>query len=153
MFGKIMSISDDMMENYFTLLTDQTIEQIEKLVNPEKTHPKQAKVLLGKTIVSQFYDESTSEAAAAEFHKVFAQGQLPDEIPDVEIPAGPVAASKLLLHCKLVSSGGEAKRMIKQSAAGIDGEKLNDPHAEITPKDGMVIRVGKRKFARLKVTP
>ena len=151
MFGKIMSISDDMMENYFTLLTDRTIEQIEELVNPDKTHPKQAKVLLGKTIVGQFYNESAAQAAAAEFDKVFAQGQLPEEIPDVDIPAEPIAASKLLLHCKLVSSGGEAKRMIKQSAAVIDGKKLNDPHAEITPKDDMIIRVGKRKFARLKV--
>ncbi|MHC4727870.1 MAG: tyrosine--tRNA ligase [Planctomycetota bacterium] len=151
MFGKIMSISDDMMENYYTLLTDQTIERIEELVNPDKTHPKQAKVLLGKTIVSQFYNETAAQAAAAEFDKIFAQGQLPDEIPDVDIPAEPVAASKLLLHCKLVSSGGEAKRMIKQSAAAINGKKLNDPHAEITPKDGMIIRVGKRKFARLKV--
>ncbi|MHC4241910.1 MAG: tyrosine--tRNA ligase [Planctomycetota bacterium] len=151
MFGKVMSISDDMMENYFTLLTNQTIEQIAELVNPDKTHPKKAKVSLGKTIVSQFYDEKAAQAAAAEFDKVFAKGQLPDEIPDVDIPAVPIAASKLLLHCKLVSSGGEAKRMIKQSAAGIDGKKLNDPNSEITPKDGMIIRVGKRKFARLKV--
>jgi len=151
MFGKVMSISDDMMENYFTLLTRQTIEQIAELVNPDKTHPKKAKVLLGKTIVSQFYDESAAQAAAAEFEKVFAKGQLPDEIPDIDIPSEPVSASKLLLHCQLVSSGGEAKRMIKQSAAGIDGIKLDDPHAEIIPKDGMIIRVGKRKFARLKV--
>ena len=151
MFGKVMSISDDMMENYFTLLTNQTIEQIAELVNPDKTHPKKAKVLLGKIIVSQFYDESAAQVAAAEFDKVFAKGQLPDEIPDIDIPAEPIAASKLLLHCKLVSSGGEAKRMIKQSAAGIDGEKLDNPNTEITPKDGMIIRVGKRKFARLKV--
>jgi len=151
MFGKVMSISDDMMENYFTLLTDLTTEHIAELVNSDKTHPKQAKVLLGKTIVSQFYNEQTAQAAAAEFDKVFAQGQLPDEIPDVDIPAEPIAAGKLLLHCQLVSSGSEAKRMIKQSAAGIDGEKLNDPNTEITPKDGMIIRVGKRKFARLKV--
>jgi tyrosyl-tRNA synthetase len=76
---------------------------------------------------------------------------LPEEITEVEMPAEPIAAGKLLLACKLVSSGGEAKRMIKQSAASIDGEKLTDPNAEITPKDGAVIRVGKRKFARLKV--
>jgi len=151
MFGKVMSISDDMMENYFTLLTSQTIEQITELVNPGKTHPKEAKVLLGKTIVSQFYDEPAAQDAAAEFDKVFAKGQLPDEIPDIDISTEPISASKLLLHCQLVSSGGEAKRMIKQSAAGIDGKKLNDPHAQITPKEGMIIRVGKRKFARLKV--
>ena len=151
MFGKVMSISDDMMENYFTLLTDLPSEKIAELVSPDKTHPKQAKVLLGKTIVAQFYDQSTAQNAVAEFDKVFAQGQLPDEIPEVEIPTKPIVASKLLLACKLVSSGGEAKRMIKQSAAGIDGKKLKDPNAEITPKDGMVIRVGKRKFARIKV--
>ena len=151
MFGKVMSISDDMMENYFTLLTDLLTDKIAELTNSDKTHPKQAKVLLGKTIVAQFYNEAAAQAAAAEFDKVFAQGRLPDEIPDIDIPAEPIAASKLLLYCKLVSSGGEAKRMIKQSAASIDGEKLDDPNAEITPKDGMVIRVGKRKFARLKV--
>ncbi len=151
MFGKVMSISDDMMENYFTLLTDLQSEKIAELISPDKTHPKQAKVLLGKTIVAQFYDQSAAQAAAAEFDKVFAQSQLPDEIPVVKITAGPISASKLLLHCKLVSTGGEAKRMIKQGGASIDGKKLDDPNAEITPEDGMVVRVGKRKFARLKL--
>jgi tyrosyl-tRNA synthetase len=152
MFGKVMSISDDMMENYFTLLTSLPGEKITELVNPEKTHPKEAKVILGKTIVSQFYDEAAAQRAAAEFDKVFAQGQLPEEIPEVEISSEPIAASKLLLHCKLVSSGGDAKRMIKQSAASIDNEKLSNPNAEIIPKNGMVIRVGKRNFARLRVS-
>jgi len=151
MFGKVMSISDDMMENYFTLLTGMPAERISELVDPGKTHPKKAKVLLGKMIISQFYGEEAAEAAAAEFEKVFAKGQLPEEIPEVEMTAEPIAASKLLLACKLVSSGGEAKRMIKQSAASIDGEKLTDPNIAITPKEGAVIRVGKRKFARLKV--
>jgi len=153
MFGKVMSISDDMMENYFTLLTDQPSEKITDFVNPDKTHPKEAKVLLGKTIVTQFYNESASAAAAAEFDKVFAQGQLPDEIPEIEIAAGPIPAGKLLLACKLVSSGGEAKRMIKQAAVIIDAEKIDDPNKQIAPADGMVVQVGKRKFARLKVRP
>jgi tyrosyl-tRNA synthetase len=151
MFGKVMSISDDMMENYYTLLTNLPAEKIAELVDPGKTHPKEAKVLLGKMIVSQFYGEAAADAAAAEFEKVFARGQLPEEITEVEMPAEPIAAGKLLLACKLVSSGGEAKRMIKQSAASIDGEKLTDPNAEITPKEGAIIRVGKRRFARLKV--
>ena len=151
MFGKVMSISDNMMENYFTLLTNLPAERIAELVDPGKTHPKEAKVLLGKMIVSQFYGEGAADAAAAEFEKVFAQGQLPEEIQEVEMSAEPISAGKLLLACKLVSSGGEAKRMIKQSAASIDGEKLTDPNAEIPPKEGAVIRVGKRKYARLKV--
>jgi len=151
MFGKVMSISDDMMENYFTLLTDLPAGKIAELVNPDKTHPKEAKVLLGKMIVAQFYDEARAQAVAVEFDKVFARGQLPDDIPDVEIAPGPIAAGKLLLHCKLVATGGEAKRMIKQGGATVDGEKLSDPHAEITPADGAVVRVGKRKLARLTV--
>jgi len=165
MFGKVMSISDDMMENYFTLLTDLTTEKINELVNPQKTHPKEAKVKLAKIIVAQFWDKtpsgtlsvqssdtvSISDSVAIEFDRVFAQKQLPEKIPEVKISAEPIAAGKLLLHCKLVSTGGEAKRMVKQGGASIDGKKLDDPNAEITPEDGMVIRVGKRKFARLKV--
>ncbi len=150
MFGKVMSISDDMMENYFTLLTDLPTDKITELVNPDKTHPKKTKVLLGKTIVAQFYDKASAEGAAAEFDKVFAQSQLPDDIREVEIAPEPIPAGKLLVHCKLVSSGGEAKRMIKQSAVSIAGKKITDPNVEIVPKDGMIVQVGKRRFARLK---
>ena len=150
MFGKVMSISDEMMENYFTLLTNLETRKIAELVDPEKTHPKEAKVLLGKTIVAQFCDESAAENAAVEFDKVFAQGQLPDEIPEVRISAKPIMTSKLLMHCKLVSSGGEGKRMIRQAGVSIDGKKVTDPNMEITPADGMIVQVGKRKFARLK---
>jgi len=151
MFGRVMSISDEMMENYFTLLTDIRAEEIAELANPSKTHPKEAKVLLGKTIVAQFHDEDAARRAAAEFEKVFAKGQLPDNMPEVVIEADAITASKLLVKCRLVESGGEAKRMIKQSAVSIDSKKISDPNAEIAPTDGMVVQVGKRKFARLKV--
>ena len=151
MFGKVMSISDEMMENYFTLLTDLSADKIAELVNPDRTHPKEAKVLLGKTIVAQFYNDATAQLAAAKFDKVFAQRQLPDDIPEIQIAAEPIMASKLLLYCKLVPSGGEAKRMIKQSAVSINNNKINDPNAQITPTEGMIIQVGKRKFAKLKV--
>ena len=177
MFGKVMSISDDMMENYFTLLTDLPEDQIAELLNPDTTHPMQAKIQLGQMIVAQFYDTdsidttaSTSyepaadepptgtvtfgavaDATAAEFISVFSEKQLPARIPEIETKTKPMMASKLLLHCKLVQSGSEAKRMIRQSAVTIDGKKVTDPNAEITPTSGMVIQVGKRKFAKLKV--
>jgi tyrosyl-tRNA synthetase len=151
MFGKVMSISDEMMENYFTLLTNLSAERITELVNPDKTHPKEAKVLLAKTILIQFYDENTAEAAAAEFDKVFAQGQLPDDIPEIKMYAEPIMASKLLVTSNLVPSGSEAKRMIKQGAVEIDKNKIDDPNTSITPADGMIIQVGKRKFARLRI--
>jgi tyrosyl-tRNA synthetase len=166
MFGKVMSISDEMMENYFTLLTDFPAEKISELINPQKTHPKEAKVLLAKTIVAQFWDKIPSdtlsineseisalpsEAAVAEFDRVFSKKQLPEGIPEIMIPAHQVAASKLLLTCKLVPSGSEAKRMIKQGAVEINRNKIDDPNILITPADGMIIQVGKRKFAKIKV--
>ncbi len=150
MFGKVMSISDDMMENYFTLLTDLPAEKIAELINPAKTHPKEAKVLLGKTIVAQFYGDKNAQLAAEQFDKVFAQRQLPDDIPQILISAEPIMASKLLVHCKLVPSSSEAKRMINQGAVTIDGGKITDPNEQITTRDGMVIQVGKRRFVRLK---
>jgi tyrosyl-tRNA synthetase len=151
MFGKLMSISDKMMENYFTLLTDLPSKKIAELTSPDKTHPKDAKVLLGKTIVTQFYNEATAQLAAEQFEKVFAQKQLPDEIPEFKIANKPISAKQLLLSCKLVETGGEAKRMVLQAAVSIDGRKISDPNIEITPKNGMVIQVGKRKFATLTV--
>ncbi len=152
MFGKVMSISDDMMENYFTLLTDIGAERIAELTDPSKTHPKEAKVLLGKTIVGTFYNEEAAQVAATEFEKIFAKKQLPEEMPEMKISAEPIAAAKLLLACELVASGGEAKRMIKQGGASIDGRKLSNPNEEITPQTGQVVKVGKRKFAKLQTT-
>ena len=151
MFGKTMSIPDNLMENYFTLLTDVPVEKIKELTDPSKTHPKQAKVLLGKMIVEQFHGKAAAEAAAAEFDKVFAQNQLPDDMPVVKISAEPIAASKLLLACKLVETGGEAKRMIQQGGVKINEAKVADPNAPITPEEGMIVQVGKRKFAKLNV--
>ncbi|MHC4411728.1 MAG: tyrosine--tRNA ligase [Planctomycetota bacterium] len=135
MFGKVMSISDDMMENYFTLLTDLPVERIAELVNPAKTHPKEAKVLLGKTVIAQFYNEKAADLSAAQFDKVFAQGQLPDDIPEVEIPYGTNTFNKV----------------VTLSHKSVDGKKIIDPNAQITPADGMIIQVGKRRFAKLKV--
>ena len=151
MFGKTMSIPDELMENYFTLLTDIPADEIKALCDASKTHPKEAKVKLGKMIVEQFYDAASAEAAAAEFDKVFAQNQLPDDMPEVEIAAEPIMASKLLTQCGLVESGGEAKRMCKQGGVKINDEKIADPSQEIMPADGMVVQVGKRKFAKLKI--
>jgi tyrosyl-tRNA synthetase len=151
MFGKIMSISDAMMENYFTLLTALPVEQIAELTDPNKTHPKQAKVLLGKTIVAQFYGQAAAEAAAAEFEKIFAQGQLPEDIPECPLPATPILVKNLLTTCNLVETSGEAKRMVQQGGVSIDGQRATDANAELLPRDGMVIQVGKRRFARLRV--
>jgi len=149
MFGKIMSISDEMMANYYTLLTNLPADEIATLVDPGQTHPKEAKVHLGKTIVTQFYGAELADVAAAEFEKVFAQGQLPDEMPEVALPAEEISVKQLLTLCRLVDSGGEAKRMVAQGGVSIDGQKAADPNAAVTPTEGMIVQVGKRRFARV----
>jgi len=151
MFGKVMSISDDLMENYFTLLTDERTEKIAELIDPARTHPKEAKVFLGKTIVAQFYDVAAADAAAAHFDKVFAQKQLPDEIPTFQIGSGIVTVKQVLLSSGLVETGGQAKRMVAQGAVTIAGQRMQDPNAEITPEDGSVVKVGPRRFAQMKI--
>jgi len=151
MFGKVMSIPDELMANYYTLLTSVPESEITALCNSSKTHPKEAKVRLGKTIVEWYWGREAADAAAAEFERVFAQKQLPDDMTEVKMTAAPVMASKLLLEAGLVESGGEAKRAIKQGGASIDGQRLSDPNDMITPRTGMVVRVGKRRFAKLVV--
>jgi tyrosyl-tRNA synthetase len=151
MFGKVMSISDEMMENYYTLLTDIPVEKIKELVNSQKTHPKEAKVFLGKTIIKQFYGEEAAETAAQEFEKVFAQKQLPQDMPEIKIAGDAITAAKLLSACNMVASGGEAKRLIAGGGMSVDGEKVTDPNKSITPTSGMIIRAGKLKFAKLVV--
>lgn len=151
MFGKVMSISDEMMENYYTLLTDIPAEKIKELVDSQKTHPKEAKVFLGKTIIKQFHDEAAAQTAADEFEKVFAQKQLPQDMPEVKISPEPITAAKLLTACNLVASGGEAKRLIAGGGLSIDGGKITDPNKSITPANGMIVRAGKLKFAKLMV--
>ena len=88
---------------------------------------------------------------ATEFEKVFAQNQLPTDMPEIKISSQEVAIAKLIANCKLVSSGGEAKRLIAQGGVTVDGEKITTPNHLVIPADGMIIRVGKRKFAKLLV--
>jgi tyrosyl-tRNA synthetase len=149
MFGKCMSISDTMMENYYTLLTDIPQSKISELLDPTKTHPKEAKILLGKIIVEQFHGEEAAGAAADEFERVVVQKQLPDDMPQVPVAPDPIPAGKLIFQCGLVESGGEAKRMIKQGGVEIDARRITDANEVITPKDGMILQVGKRKYAKL----
>ena len=103
-------------------------------------------------IVTQFYGSELADVAAAEFEKVFAQGQLPDEIPEVLLPGETLSVKQLLTLCRLVDSGGEAKRMVAQGGVSIDGQKASDPNASVTPANGMIVQVGKRRFAKVTVT-
>jgi tyrosyl-tRNA synthetase len=156
MFGKTMRIPDALMPNYFDLLTTRTQPEVRTLCDPGKTHPRQAKVTLARDIVTQFYDAATADREADLFDRVFRDGGLRDDIPEVairraEIGGDGLLPGKLLKLLGLVDSNMEGTRQVKQGGVSIDNQKLSDPQARIAPTDGMIVRVGKRRAARVKV--
>jgi len=152
MFERIMSIPDTAMPMYLTLLTDIDKETIDRLTNPGQTHPKQAKMVLGKEVVKYYHNAEAAEWAAQEFDRVHAQHQLPEDMPEVKVAnAQPQLLAKFLAEIKLVPSNSEGRRMIQQGGVKVDGEAISDVNSQITPKNGMVVQVGRRKFAKLVV--
>ncbi|MDR9828398.1 tyrosine--tRNA ligase [Vibrio sp. FNV 38] len=151
MFGKIMSISDDLMWSYFELLSFRPLEEIAEFkagVEAGK-NPRDVKVLLAKEIIARFHSEADADAAEQEFVNRFAKKQIPDEMPEFEFDAG-LPISNLLKEAGLCTSTSEAMRMVKQGAAKIDGDKVAD--AKFAPEAGTyVCQVGKRKFARITI--
>ncbi|MEZ9743069.1 tyrosine--tRNA ligase [Vibrio splendidus] len=151
MFGKIMSISDDLMWSYYELLSFRPLEEIAELkagVEAGK-NPRDVKVLLAKEIIARFHSEADAEAAEQEFVNRFAKNQVPDEMPEFEFEAGlPIA--NVLKEAGLVNSTSDAMRMIKQGAAKLEGEKIED--SKFVPEAGTAVyQVGKRKFARITI--
>ncbi|MCM8788911.1 MAG: tyrosine--tRNA ligase [Candidatus Omnitrophica bacterium] len=152
MFGKIMSIQDDLMESYASLLTDLDIVRFKKKA---KENPRQAKAFLAKTLVSHFFTETEAENAEENFNRVFKEKKLPDQIPEIKITASKLGSRKagivdILFLSGLVNSKSEAKRMISQKAVKVDGKTITDINIEIEP-DGKVFKVGKRKFGRVSI--
>ncbi len=151
MFGKVMSIPDALMENYYTLLTGVPPDEVARRCDPQQTHPRQSKGDLGKLIVAKYYDAPAAEAAAAEFDRVFAQRNAPADMPEIDVPSGPIGIVELITLAGFAKSNGEARRLIKQNAVSIDDEKITDIEAKVEPKNGAILRVGKRRFGRIAV--
>ncbi len=151
MFGKLMSIPDELMGNYARLLTSLEAARIDELTDPSRTHPRQAKASLAGMIVEQYHDADAARAAGEEFDRVFAEHKAPSEMPEIALPAGSMNVVDLVVQAGFAKSKGEAKRLVGQSAVSIDDEKINDIHAQITPQTGQVLKVGKRRFGRLVV--
>ncbi|MDH5924845.1 tyrosine--tRNA ligase [Vibrio lentus] len=151
MFGKIMSISDDLMWSYYELLSFRPLEEVAELkagVDAGK-NPRDVKVLLAKEIIARFHSEADAEAAEQEFVNRFAKNQVPDEMPEFEFEAGLLIAN-VLKEAGLVNSTSDAMRMIKQGAAKLEGEKIED--SKFVPEAGTAVyQVGKRKFARITI--
>lgn len=146
MFGKIMSISDELMWRYFELVL---CADAARIAEARAQHPRVAKDQLAQAVVARFHGAEAAAAASAEFARVFSQSQLPSDIPSVAIAEPELPLPALLVQCKLAGSNGEAKRLIEQGAVRIDEERMADPRARVAIRPGMIVRAGKRGFARI----
>ena len=158
-YGKAMSVPDELMLKYFELATDLSNEELEALERGLKdgsVHPRDAKMKLARTFVRMYHGEEAAEAAERHFVTVFQQRALPEDIetkvlPSSELTDGKIHIARLLTALGLQSSGSEARRSVQQGAVRLNEVKLTDPNGEVEPKSGDIIQVGKRKFARIEI--
>ncbi len=156
MFGKIMSISDDLMWRWFELLSFRPLSEIEKLRQEvaEGRNPRDVKFLLGEEIVARFHSPEAARKARENFIARFQKGAMPDEMPEVTLTAGPdgLPIANLLREAGLVQSTSEALRMIRQGAVRLDGERISDTKLRLPAGETHVFQVGKRRFAKVGLT-
>ena len=146
MFGKIMSIPDDAMRQYYTLCTDVALAEIDQII---AGHPMDAKKRLGREIVTIYHGAGAATEAQQAFEQQFSRGDEPDEMPEIEIAAGEILVADLLAQCFGVSKS-EARRLAQQGAVALDGEKIEDATQIVPVRDGMAVKMGKRRWARVK---
>lgn len=155
MYGKAMSIPDELMNKYFELVTDLPSEQIQTIKEELKAgtlHPRDAKMLLGKTIVRMYHGKEAAEQAEQHFISVFQQGLIPDEIPVVQWEGkAELNVIDLLVDLNMLNSKSEARRMIENRGVRINGEKIEDPQLQISIVNDLIIQVGKRKFIKVMI--
>jgi tyrosyl-tRNA synthetase len=153
MYGKAMSISDAMLDQYLTLaseIPDDELEAIRHALAEGSVNPRDVKMRLAYDIVRQFHGQAAAAQAQAEFVRVFQQRELPTDIPTCEVPGDqPVPIIELLIKAGLAESSSAARRLIAQGGVRVDDEKVEDIQASVVVKDGTILRVGKRKFVRI----
>jgi tyrosyl-tRNA synthetase len=152
-YGKVLSVSDDLMFRYFDLLSDLSNKEIADLkskVENNQLHPKEVKKQLARELTARFHGDAAARAAEENFEKVFQQGGVPDDLPEIRCTATqPIALPHLLVDAGLVKTTSEGRRMIQQSAVSIDGEKVTDVNSVIKPLGELLIKVGKRRFSKV----
>ena len=159
-YGKAMSIPDELMLKYYELATDISNEELAALrtgLADGSVHPRDAKMRLARTLVRMYHGEEAAEAAERHFRTVFQQRELPEDIPEVPLSRdvleqGKIRLIKLLVELGLQSSNGEARRSIEQGAVRVNERRINDIQAEVEVADGDIVQVGKRKFAKIRLT-
>ncbi len=158
MYGKVMSLPDDLIIRYFELVTDLTPAEVEKerkKLQKDATNPMKIKKKLAHNIVTTYHGEDEAEKAAREFDKVFSQGQKPEDMKEVIIPAadleeGKLWIVKLIAATGFVDSNSEARRLIKQGAVRLNDEKVETIDYDVPITEEMILQVGKRRFARIR---
>jgi tyrosyl-tRNA synthetase len=153
-FGKVMSVSDELMFRYYELLSDLSVDEIATLkadLDNGKVHPKAVKVKLAKELTARFHDDESAQAAEKNFEQVFARHELPDDIPEYRMPGSEeeIWLPKLLLEAGLVKSTSDGRRMIKQNAVSLDGEKVSDMELCVPAQGNVLLKVGKRRFCQV----
>ncbi len=155
MFGKIMSISDDLMWRYFELLSFRPMSEIERFQTEvaEGRNPRDVKFLLAEEIITRFHDAEAARAARADFIQRFQKGAIPDDLEEkrLVVEDGELGLAALLKMAGLTASTSESFRMIQQGAVRIDGEKVTDKGLELPAGKAFVVQVGKRRFARIRL--
>jgi len=156
MFGQVMSIPDALLLRYYELTTPLSLEgiaQIREGLEQGTLHPRVAKVNLGKTLVSLYHSPAAAAAAAQEFDRIFRDRLLPEEIEHVRIPAAdqPLLLYVVLPRAGLASSNSEARRLIRQGAVEVNGERVLDPNQALAADQEYLVRVGKRRFKKITI--
>ena len=157
MFGKVMSVSDELMWRYYELLSLETsiseLESMRSAAAAGEANPRDFKARLAREIVTRFHDASTAASASEDFERVFRRGAMPEEVPEVEVRAadGTIPIGNLLKEAGLVRSTSQARRLIEQGGVRIDRERVADPGLAIAAGTTHTYQVGKRRFARVEV--
>jgi tyrosyl-tRNA synthetase len=149
-FGKVMSISDDLMFRYYELLTDIPLAEIQTL---RKQHPMDVKADLAVRIIADYHGTAAAQAARDEFNRVFRKRETPEEIEtkEISIASGPMRLTKLIASLNLAASNTEAQRLIESGAVHVNDQRVTDPKAEISSPGEYLFKVGKRRFLKLRV--
>ena len=154
MFGKVMSISDELMWRYYELLTDVPVDEINAVrfrCESGAENPRDAKVDLAKRIIKDFHSKIEADAAADEFERRFVRKEVPDEIEEKQIDAGSYKLAELIVSTGLAASKGEARRLIEQGGVKVNGEKASNNGADVTVgNQATLLQVGKRKFLKVR---
>jgi len=149
MFGKIMSIPDSLMAEYYRLLTNFPLHRVSELVDSDQSHPRDAKDTLGHAIVEQYHGADAADTASKEFRRQFSENKLPGDIEVKVVDTSPIGILTLITQVGFASSNSEARRLVQQGAVVFNNCKLMDPMAQVDVSTQQILKVGKRRVCRV----